>query len=69
MFKVRKFTPRKRIAARNPITQFKRKHSVAKYTNPIKTTKKRWYNWFYSRTTVDSINALQGIEDILKKHK
>lgn len=51
----RKFTPKKRLQARNPITKMKRKYSAKKYIDPIGTIKKRAYNRIYQKTTIDSL--------------
>lgn len=61
---IRKFTPKKRLQARNPITQMKRKYSVKKYTDPIGTIEKRTYNKIYEKTTIDSIDSLVYIVPI-----
>lgn len=59
-FGIRKPSLKKSLAARNPVTQVKRKYSTKKYTDPVGTAKKRVYNKVYSRTTV-------SVWDILKK--
>lgn len=42
---------KKSIAARNPVTQAKRKYSTKKYTDPVGTVKKRAYNKVYNKTS------------------
>lgn len=64
-FGIRKFSPKKRLQARNPITQAKIKYSVAKYVDPVGTGKKRLYNKVYSKTSIDSLDSLAWIVPLI----
>lgn len=50
-FGMRKPSIKKSLKARSPITKAKKKYSVKKYTQPVKTAKKRAYNKVYNKTT------------------
>lgn len=63
---VRKPSIKKSIAARNPITQLKRKYSIKKYTDPVGTMKKRLYNRVYYRTTISFWDLLKYIVKLFK---
>lgn len=55
---IRKPSIKKVIAARNPVTQIKRKYSIKKYTDPIGTAKKRVYNKVYNKITISIFDPI-----------
>lgn len=55
---IRKPSIKKSIAARNPVTQAKRKYSVKKYTDPVGTAKKRVYNKVYNKTSISLLDLI-----------
>lgn len=48
---IRKPSLKKKLKAHSPITKAKRKCSTKKYTEPVKTAKKKVYNKVYKKTT------------------
>lgn len=48
---IRKPSFKRSLKARSPVTKLKRKYSVKKYTEPVKTQKKRLYSKVYNKAT------------------